>query len=156
MTDAAGRQDGAGEFWETEPGWVLVNSSDGGYLPVNQITSKAMLVCDESESARITAGMRLSGCPVLDMPHGANLPIIADIYVDRVPQDGLQILIELRRLLGMVWPFSDLRNLLARQPIRARAGDVAEMRSALTAIPHLRPHLFHDAHGSLEPVWPDD
>ncbi|MEV4139952.1 hypothetical protein AB0J72_48305 [Dactylosporangium sp. NPDC049742] len=135
---------------------VLMNCGHGTYLPVNQITSMAMLICDEDESARITAGMRCPAVPVLDMPHDADLPVIADIYVDRLPQDGLQILAELRRLLGMVWPFSDLRNLLAAQPIRARASDVAEMRSALTAIPHLRPYLFHDAHGSLTPVWPGD
>lgn len=154
MTDAVARQDGADEFWETEPGWVLLDRGDGSYLPFNQITSGAMLVCDEDESARVAAGMRLSGCPVLDMPGREDLPAIADICVDGVPQDGLEVLVELRRLLGMVWPFSELRTLLATQPIRAGARDLAELRNTLTAVPHLRPYLFHDTRGRLIPVWP--
>lgn len=96
---------------------MLLDGGDGTYLPFNQIKSTTMVICDDDESARVAAGMRLSGCPVLDMPRRKDLPVVADIYVDRVPQDGLQVLVELRRLLGMVWPFSDLRNLLANQPL---------------------------------------
>lgn len=155
MTEAVARQDGAGEFWDAEPGWVLLVSGDGTYLPFNQITSMTMLVCDEDEFARVAAGMRLSGCPVLDMPRREDLPVKTAIYVDRIPQDRLEVLVELRRLLGMVWPFSDLRNLLATQPIRAGAADLAKLRSALTTIPHLRPYLFRDIRGRLIPVWPD-
>ena len=134
---------------------MLLGSGYGTYLPFNQIASAAMLVCDEDESARIVAGMRQSGCPVLDMPGREDVPVIADIYVDRVPHDCLEILVELRRLLGMAWPFSDLRNLIAAQPIPTGAGDVAKLRTALTALPHLHPYLFHNIRGRLIPVWPD-
>ncbi|MGI5238728.1 hypothetical protein [Dactylosporangium sp. CA-139066] len=155
MTEAVVHQGGAGEFWKTEPGWVLLDGGNGTYLPFNQINSTAKLICDDDESARVAAGMRLSGCPVLDMPRREDLPVIADIYVDRVPQDGLQVLVELRRLLGMMWPFSDLRSLLATQPLPTGAGDLAKVRSALTANPHLRQHLFYETRGRLVPVWPD-
>jgi hypothetical protein len=78
VTEDAARQNGAGEFWQTEPGWVLLDGGDGTYLP-----------------------------------------------------------------------------LLATQPIHARVANVAELRSALTTVPHLRPYLFHDTRGRLIPVWPD-
>ncbi|MFF5233194.1 hypothetical protein [Dactylosporangium sp. NPDC000521] len=154
MTKTIAWHDGAGEFWQTEPGWVLMDSGHGTYLPYNQLTSAAMLVCDDAESARVAASMRLSGCPVLDMPGREDLPVITDIYVDQVPQGSLAVLVELRRLLGLVWPFSELRNLLANQPIRAGTRDVAKLQTALTALPHLRPYLFKDTRGRLERVWP--
>jgi hypothetical protein len=154
VTEAVGREDGGAEFWQTEPGWVLLGSGDGDYLPFNQITSMSMLVCDEDEHARVTAGMRVSGCPIIDMPGRDDLSVPADIYVDRVSPDALKVLVELRRLLSMEWPFSDLHNLIAAQPIRAGARDVTELRSALTARPHLRPYLFQNIRGRLVPIWP--
>jgi hypothetical protein len=66
--EVAAQRDGAGEFWETEPGWVLLDGCHGGYVPFNQLTSGAMLICDQDEYARVVAGMRASGCPVLYMP----------------------------------------------------------------------------------------
>jgi hypothetical protein len=155
VTEDAARQDGAGEFWQTEPGWVLLDGGDGTYLPLNQVTSRVALICDDDEAARVAAGMRRHGCPVLDMPRRKDRPLVAEIYVDRVPPDGLKVLVELRRLLGTGWPFAGLRSLLATQPIHARVANVAELRSALTTVPHLRPYLFHDTRGRLIPVWPD-
>ncbi|WP_433087283.1 hypothetical protein ACQP1P_15470 [Dactylosporangium sp. CA-052675] len=134
---------------------MLLDSGHGTFLPFNQITSTAMLICDDDESARVAAGMRLSGCPVLDLPGRVDRPVVVDVYVDRVPQDGVRLLVELRRLLGMAWPFSELRNLLATQPLRVGAGDLAKVRSALAAPPHLRQYLFYDTRGRLVPLWPD-
>jgi hypothetical protein len=65
VTDAV--QDGDGESWRTEPGWVLLNNGEGTYLPFNRITSMVRLVCDDDEAARVAAGMRLAGCPVVDV-----------------------------------------------------------------------------------------
>jgi hypothetical protein len=69
VTDTADRQDDTGEFWQTEPGWVLLDGGDGSYLPVNQITSATALICDEAEHARVTAATLAAGCPVLDPPY---------------------------------------------------------------------------------------
>jgi hypothetical protein len=148
------RPEGAGEFWETEPGWVLLGGCDGDSTPFNQLTSMAMLICDEDEYAHVVAAMRASGCPVLDMPGDDDRPCFAEIYVDQVPQDAVKILVELRRLLGRSWPFSDLRTMLAAQPVHVATRDVAELRTALTAAPRLRPYLFHDSRDGLIPVWP--
>ncbi|WP_238012333.1 hypothetical protein KZZ52_49025 [Dactylosporangium sp. AC04546] len=154
MTEVVARQEGAGEFWETEPGWVLLDCGDGAYLPFNQIGSTAMVICDDDESERVAARMRLAGCPVIAMPLPEGPPRRAEIYVDRVPQDALKVLVELRRLLRTGWRFSDLRDLLAAQPIRAGGHDLAKLRSALTETPHLRPYLFYDTRRRLVPVWP--
>jgi hypothetical protein len=117
--------------------------------------SRAMLVCDEDEYIRVVAGMRASDCPILDTPGDDDQPCFAEIYVDQVPQDAMKILVELRRLLGKSWPFSNLRTMLAAQPIHVATRDVAELRAALTAAPRLRPYLFHDSCDELVPVWPD-
>jgi hypothetical protein len=84
-----------------------------------------------------------------------NLPLTGDIYVDRVPRDGLTTLARLRRLLGTAWPFSSLRNLLDSQPIHAGTGNPAELHRTLATTPDLRPYLFYDAGGELTPVRPD-
>jgi hypothetical protein len=55
-----------GEFWESESGWVLLDCGDGGYLPVNQLTSMARLICDDSEAERVVSAMRRAGCPIVD------------------------------------------------------------------------------------------
>jgi hypothetical protein len=68
----------------------------------------------------------------------------------------MKILVELRRLLGKSWPFSGLRAMLAAQPIHVATRDVAELRTALTAAPCLRPYLFHDSRDGLIPVWADN
>lgn len=113
-----------------------------------------MLICEEDEYVRVVVGMRASGCPVLDMPGDDDRPCFAGIYIDQVPQDAMKILVELRRLLGKSWLFSDLRTMLAAQPIHVATLDVAELRTALTAVPRLRPYLFHDCRDGLIPVWP--
>jgi hypothetical protein len=55
-----------GEFWESEPGWVLLECGDGGYMPVNQLTSVAKLICDDSEAERLVRAMRRAGCPIVE------------------------------------------------------------------------------------------
>src|SRR4051794_1813983 len=51
-----------------------------------------------------------------------DLPLNADIYVDRVPRGDRTTLARLRRLLGTAWPLSSLRDLLDAQPIHAGTG----------------------------------
>jgi hypothetical protein len=101
------------------------------------------------------AVVHLSGCRHSTSAAGWELPLRADIYVDRVPQDAVTILVALRRLLGAAWPFSDLRKLVDSQPIHAGTGNPARLYSALTAVPELRPYLFYDVDGDLAPIWSD-
>lgn len=84
-----------------------------------------------------------------------DLPLNADIYVDRVPHGDRMTLARLRRLLGTAWPLSSLRDLLDGQPIHAGTGSPAALHDTLAATPELRPYLFYDADGDLEPVWTD-
>ena len=83
--------------------------------------------------------------------------LTADVYVDRVPVDSVQILYQLRKLLGATWRFSDLRALLATQPFLAvKACHTGVLQDRLEQAPDLRPFFFHDANGALEPVWSGD
>lgn len=142
------------DFWQAEPGWVLREVGDGGYLPVNDLTSSAMLICDDDELDRVVAGMLAAGCPVRLMPRDDGPPTHAVVFVDRVPPDGLKTLVELRRLLHRNWPFAGLRDLLTRQPILAGGAELATLREALDAAPRLRPFLFYETRrGDLAPVW---
>ncbi|GIH09261.1 hypothetical protein Rhe02_73280 [Rhizocola hellebori] len=85
------------------------------------------------------------------------LPWNTSIYIDQIPLDSIKILIQLRRILGTAWPFSDLRGLLASQPLLAdAAGDPRALRRKLDQFPELRPYLFFEADGRLESVWPQD
>lgn len=142
------------DFWQAEPGWVLQDYGDGAYLPVNDLTSRAVLICDDDELDRVVAGMRSSGCPVRLMPRDDGPPAHAAVFVDQVPPDGLKVLVELRRLLHRNWPFAGLRDLLARQPIPAGTADLATLRGALGAAPQLRPFLFYEnRRGGLVRIW---
>jgi hypothetical protein len=66
MTERAASENGADGFWETEPGWVLLDDGDGLGVPFNRLTSMAMLICDDYEYERIVTAMRLAGCPVVN------------------------------------------------------------------------------------------
>jgi hypothetical protein len=97
----------------------------------------------------------LPGCRRSATVASWDLPVRAEIYVDRVPRDAVTTLTKLRRLLGAAWPFSELRQLLGSQPIYAVTGNPANLYRALTATPDLRPYLFYAAEGDLVPVWPN-
>lgn len=97
----------------------------------------------------------LPGCRRSTTVASWDLPVHAEIYIDRVPRDAVTILAKLRRLLGAAWPFSELRHLLGSQPIRAVTGSPANLYLALTATPDLRSYLFYAAEGNLVPVWPN-
>ncbi|GAA4581861.1 hypothetical protein GCM10023176_62750 [Micromonospora coerulea] len=51
----------------------------------------------------LRSGFALPPDPVPD------LPLTADVYVDKVPVDGVQLLVRARKLLGADWRFGDLR-----------------------------------------------
>jgi hypothetical protein len=86
-----------------------------------------------------------------------DLPETADIYVDHVPPDSVATLSRLRKLLAVTWPIGALRELLASQPILAvQGGRPYALHHVLEQSADLRPYLFYDAQGRLEPVWPDD
>ncbi|GIF09927.1 hypothetical protein Asi03nite_74650 [Actinoplanes siamensis] len=83
-----------------------------------------------------------------------NLPTKADIYVDHIPSGSIATLAGVRRLLGLAWPLSGLRNLLATQPfLTVEAGNPRTLRHALISAQQLQPHLFYSTSGGLRPVW---
>lgn len=104
-----------------------------------------------------TAGTRAShllGCQRNPMEASWNLPVKADIYVDRIPSGSIAILASARRLLGLAWPLSGLRDLLATQPfLTVEAGNPRTLRHALISAQELQPHLFYSTSGGLRPVW---
>lgn len=85
------------------------------------------------------------------------LPPTADVYVGRIPVDGVQLLVRARKLLGVDWRFGDLRGLLATQPfLAARSAHLYPLRHALKCAPELRPYLFYATDHGLEAIWPTD
>lgn len=84
-----------------------------------------------------------------------DLPPTADVYVDKVPVDAVQLLARARKLLGVDWRFRDLRSLLAVQPFLAmRSARLYALRRDLEDAPELRPHLLYATDHGLEAVWP--
>ncbi|MFF3405254.1 hypothetical protein ACFYW8_03370 [Streptomyces sp. NPDC002742] len=85
------------------------------------------------------------------------LPPTADVYVGRIPVDGVQLLVRARKLLGVDWRFGDLKGLLATQPfLAARSAHLYALRRDLEHAPGLRPYLFYATDHGLEAVWPTD
>ncbi|WP_329303829.1 hypothetical protein OG410_41075 [Streptomyces sp. NBC_00659] len=81
----------------------------------------------------------------------------ADVYVGRIPVDGVQLLVRARKLLAVDWRFGDLRGLLATQPfLAARSAHLYALRRDLEYAPELRPYLFYATDHGLEAVWPTD
>ena len=97
--------------------------------------------------------VHLPGCRQSKTAASWDLPLLADIYVDRVPRDALTILVGLRRFLGTAWSFSDLRSLLDAQPIQAVTGSPAALSRSLTVASEFRPYLFYATDGALVPIW---
>ncbi|WP_432990204.1 hypothetical protein [Dactylosporangium sp. CA-233914] len=86
-----------------------------------------------------------------------DLPPTADVYVGRIPVDGVQLLVRARKLLGVDWRFGDLRGLLAAQPfLAARSAHLYALRRDLEYAPELRPYLLYATDHGLEAVWPTD
>ncbi|SDZ67144.1 hypothetical protein SAMN05421684_8360 [Asanoa ishikariensis] len=84
-----------------------------------------------------------------------DLPPTADVYVGKVPVDGVQLLVRARKLLGADWRFGDLRGLLAAQPfLAARSAPLYALRRDLEYAPELRPYLLYATDHGLEVVWP--
>ncbi|BBH68267.1 hypothetical protein ACTI_49520 [Actinoplanes sp. OR16] len=82
------------------------------------------------------------------------MPLIADVHVDRIPVDGVALLMRARKLLGTDWRAADLRRMLAAQPFLAvRSARPWRVRDKLEAAPELRPHLFYATGDGLEPIW---
>ncbi|WP_410817720.1 hypothetical protein [Micromonospora sp. 050-3] len=86
-----------------------------------------------------------------------DLPPTADVYLDKVPVDAVQLLVRARKLLGVDWRFGDLRGLLAVQPfLAARSARLYALRRGLEHAPELRPYLLYATDHGLEAVWPAD
>ncbi|WP_433307933.1 hypothetical protein ACQP0U_16420 [Micromonospora sp. CA-269861] len=87
----------------------------------------------------------------------ADLPLTADVYLDKVPVDAVALLARARKLLGVDWRFADLRGLLAAQPfLAARSAHLYALRRGLENAPELRPYLLYATDQGLEAVWPTD
>ena len=85
------------------------------------------------------------------------MPLIADVYVDHVPVDAVQLLAQLRKLLRADWGFGDFRGLLAAQPfLAARSARPWVLRHGLELAPELRPYVYYATDNGLEAVWPPD
>jgi hypothetical protein len=81
------------------------------------------------------------------------LPPTADVYVDNVPVDAVQLLVRVRKLLGVDWRFGDLRGLLAAQPfLAARSAHLRALRRDLEHAPELRPYVHYASDHGLEAV----
>ncbi|MET7402960.1 hypothetical protein ABZS66_56715 [Dactylosporangium sp. NPDC005572] len=101
------------------------------------------------------SGVHLPGCRRSPVVARWDLPATADIYVDRVPPDGVATLARIRRLVGAPWPLSGLRALLGTQPLLAApAASPARLYEALEAAPDLRPYLFYGTEDGLTAVRP--
>jgi hypothetical protein len=101
-----------------------------------------------------TRASHLLGCRRNPMKASWNLPTEADIYVDRIPPGSIAVLAGIRRLLGLAWPLSGLRDLLTTQPLlTVEAGNPRTLRQALIPAPELQPHLFYSTGGGLMPLW---
>lgn len=138
---------------EGDRGYFL--TCDGAAGPVLCIDLGALTVTDGTVVAPTFEEWLHTGFTLPPEPESERLS--ADVYVDRVAADSVQILYRLRKLLGATWSFSDLRALLADQPFLAvRACPTWVLQDRLEQAPDLRPFLFHDANGALEPVWPHD
>jgi hypothetical protein len=88
---------------------------------------------------------------------GPDLPLTADVYLDKIPVDGIELLVRARKLLGADWRFGDLRGLLAAQPfLAARSAHPYALRRDLKSAPELRPYLFYAIGNGLEAVWPGE
>jgi hypothetical protein len=85
------------------------------------------------------------------------LPPTADVYLDNVPVDAVQLLAQLRKLLRVDLRFGDFRGLLAAQPfLAARSARLYVLRHDLEHAPELRPYVFYSTGHGLEAVWPPD
>lgn len=96
----------------------------------------------------LRSGFAMPPDPVPDMP------LTADVYIDKVLVDGVALLMRARRLLGADWRVGDLRSLLASQPfLAARSAHPYALRRDLKSVPELQQHLFYVTENSLKAVW---
>ncbi|GAA2556245.1 hypothetical protein GCM10010435_28610 [Winogradskya consettensis] len=98
----------------------------------------------------LRAGFTLPPDPEPDMP------LIADVYIDRMPVGAVALLLRARKLLGADWRVADLKGMLATQPFLA-AGSARpyQLRHALTSVSELQQHLFYATDDGLKAVWAD-
>ena len=83
-------------------------------------------------------------------PGDDDVPLVADIYVDRVPDEDLKLLLAIKKLTAADWPASKLRQLLANQPFLAvRSGHPCALSKRLQSRPDLSGYLYYMADGIL-------
>ncbi|MEU8217905.1 hypothetical protein AB0C47_19270 [Micromonospora taraxaci] len=133
---------------------AFVLRCDGGGGPVFGVDLGGLGEVDLAVVAPVFDAWLRSGFALPPDPE-PDLPPTADVYVDKVPVDAVQLLVRARKLLGVYWRFGDLRGLLAVQPfLAARSARLYVLRRDLEHAPELRPYLFYATGHGLEAVWP--
>ena len=138
-----GQEGDRGYFLRCDGGGGPVFSADLGALGFVELD-----VVASAFEVWLRSGFALPPEPELDMPR------IADVYIDKMPVDGVALLMRARKLLGADWRVAGLRNMLAAQPfLAARSARPWRVRGKLKTVPELRQHLFYDADDVLKAVW---
>ncbi|GAA1642458.1 hypothetical protein [Actinoplanes couchii] len=148
------------EIGEWLPGFLMIGQDgdrglflacDGGGGPVFRSDLGGPGEADHEIVAPDFAAWQRSGFP---LPREPELPLTADVWVDDIPINTVQLLVRMRKLLGADWRFGELRNLLATQPfLAARSAHPYALLRRLEDAPELRPHLFYAGPDGLRPVW---
>ncbi|MEE6262422.1 hypothetical protein [Plantactinospora sonchi] len=147
------------------PGYLMIGQEgdrgfflrcDGGGGPVFRADLGGLGEADLVVVAPAFEVWRRSGFALPPEPE-PDLPPTADVYLDKVPVDAVQLLARARKLLGADWRFGDFRGLLAVQPfLAARSARLYALHRDLEHASELRPHLFYATDHGLETVWPTD
>ncbi len=132
-------------------GYFLRCDGDGGPVlsaDLGALGSADLDVVAPTFEEWLRSGFALPSGPEPDMP------LVADVYVDEIPADGVALLMRARRLLGADWPVAELRSMLAAQPFLAvESAQPWRVRGRLESAPELRQHLFYAADEGLKAIW---
>src|SRR5689334_23206239 len=138
---------------EGDRGYFLRCDGDRDRGPVFSADLGALGSVDLDVVAPAFEVWRRSGFALPSEPE-PDMPLIADVYIDKMPVDGVALLMRARTLLGADWRVADLRKMLAAQPfLAARSARPWRVRAKLTSAPELRQHLFYAADEGLAAVW---
>ncbi|MDG4786035.1 hypothetical protein O7626_08870 [Micromonospora sp. WMMD1102] len=147
------------------PGYLMIGQEgdrglllrcDGGGGPVFRADLGGLGEVDLAVVAPVFEVWLRSGFALPPDPQ-PDLPPTADVYLDKLPDDAVRVLVRARKLLGVDWRFGDLKALHAAQPfLAARSARLYALRRDLEYAPELRPYLFYATDHGLATVWPTD